>query len=74
MLFVGFDLATELNPAAVDWWYERTEPVYLVGALLGFAGVMIAISTVSYYFLERPALRALRNWQKSRSAQEPAKA
>lgn len=63
ILLVGVDALHHFYPAFVRWWYVQTTITALLGALGLFTVILIGLSTFSYRYLERPALRALRRWQ-----------
>ncbi|CZF78831.1 Acyltransferase family protein [Grimontia celer] len=74
VLLVGVDAIHYINPDITNWWYAQTSASALIGAMVGFAVVMIALSSLTYYGLERPMLKWLRHFSKKPSQLESVKA
>lgn len=61
ILLVGVEVMHQFMPNTLALWYQQTGTGYLVAALVGYGVLMVAVSSLTYYFLEKPVLKALRN-------------
>lgn len=61
LMLAGIEIIHLAMPELLAWWNTQTEWwVGLTGAAV-FIAVTIGVSTLSYYYLERPAMKLLRN-------------
>ncbi|OAN11206.1 hypothetical protein A3K86_19810 [Photobacterium jeanii] len=60
LLLVGVEVINYLSPHTTMIWYLQTRTTALATSLIVFSAILIAVSSLSYHWLEKPALRRLR--------------
>nr|WP_280174680.1 acyltransferase [Enterovibrio nigricans] len=69
VLLVGVEVVNYLAPEFLSWWYEQTAGYYLALSMVLFTAFLITLSTLTYRFIERPALKALRRVGKNKQVE-----
>lgn len=70
LLLAGTEVIHYIAPEKLAWWYEQTSwTAGLIGITL-FLAITVAVSTLSYHGIERPAQRWLRNLSQGKYVQK----
>ncbi|MCM0147386.1 acyltransferase [Photobacterium galatheae] len=74
ILLTGVEILHHINPGWTAWWYAQTDVLTVMTGILAFTLLLLAVSSMSYHLIERPAMKRLRRFGGSQKSAQVSQA